>query len=227
MHHLLIALSIGLAGSLHCIGMCGPLVAALHVGGRLHMKRSLIYHSGRILGYALFGALMGLIGYSMRLVITQEWLAVVAGSLLLLTFLWPTTIQRLPARWGQPMRNLRQQWMQWWHTGHPGIVLGMGLLNAFLPCGLVYSALAASIITASPWMGALFMALFGLANTPALFFSSHIIRALQERFGQRHKRQIQIVLMAFALLIVLRGAGLGIPMVSPKLSDTQHSCCHR
>lgn len=227
MHHLLIALSIGLAGSLHCIGMCGPLVAALHVGGRLHMKRSLIYHSGRILGYAIFGASMGFLGYSMRMVITQEWLAVVAGSLLLLTFLWPSALQRIPNRWGEPIRRLRQKWMQWWHTGHPSIVFGMGLLNAFLPCGLVYSALAASIITASPWMGALFMALFGLANTPALFFSSHIIRALQERFGQRHKRHIQIVLMAFAFLIVLRGAGLGIPMVSPKLSVTEHSCCHR
>jgi uncharacterized protein len=225
MHHLIIALSIGLAGSLHCIGMCGPLVSALHVGGALHMKRSLIYHGGRILGYALFGAVMGVLGYSMRLVVTQEWLALIAGSILLITFLWPSFLQRLPTQWGAPVRQLRQKWMQWWHTGHPGVVFGMGMLNAFLPCGLVYSALAASIITASPWMGALFMALFGLANTPALFFSAQIIRMLQERFGHRHKRHIQIILMAFAFLIVLRGAGLGIPLVSPKISNTENTCC--
>lgn len=227
MNPLIIALSIGLAGSLHCIGMCGPLVTALHVGGRLHTSRSLLYHSGRLLGYAVLGLIMGTLGYSMRLVVTQERLALIAGAVMLITFLWPVQQRWIPPTWSSTLRNLRQYWMKWWQSGHPGIVMGMGLLNAFLPCGLVYTALAASMLTASPWIGAVFMALFGLANTPALLFSSQAIRFIQDRFGSRHRKHVQWAFMALAMLIVLRGAGLGIPYVSPNITAAEHSCCHR
>jgi sulfite exporter TauE/SafE len=224
MHYTWIALTIGLAGSLHCVGMCGPLVSALHVGAKGFRSKTIWYHSGRALGYAVLGAIMGLVGYSMSLVVTQQWLAMIAGLTMIASMAWPTKWRIVPRAFASWMHHIRQRYMQWWQNGNSSIAVIMGILNAWLPCGLVYTALAASVVTASPLHGAIFMALFGLANTPALLMSTGLMRLIQVRFG--NKKNVQVFLMVFALLIALRGAGLGIPYVSPNLHHTSNSCCH-
>jgi uncharacterized protein len=224
MHYTWIALTIGLAGSLHCVGMCGPLVSALHLGASGFRAKTIWYHAGRAMGYAILGAVMGLVGYSMHLVVTQQWMALIAGLTMIASMAWPRQWRFMPQSFVRWMHQIRQRYMQWWQNGKPGISLILGALNAWLPCGLVYTALAASVLTASPLHGAIFMALFGLANTPALLMSAGVIRIIQKRFGKT--KNVQIFLMVFALLIVLRGAGLGIPYVSPILHGTSHSCCH-
>ena len=84
--NLITPLTIGLVGSLHCIGMCGPIALALPLKGKSNIQRTfglLLYNSGRILTYALFGTLFGLLGKSFHLAGLQRQVSVFLGALII------------------------------------------------------------------------------------------------------------------------------------------------
>jgi uncharacterized protein len=221
-----LGLTIGFAGSLHCIGMCGPLMTAMHLGGSLPPRRAIVYHIGRTIGYGILGLFMGLLGYSLRFALTQQWIALVIGVTLMLGWLIPIK-KNLPIPWITSRIHLwRQKGMRLWKTNRWDITIGAGILHAWLPCGLVYTALATSVLMPSTTATIVFMMLFGLANTPALWFSGSLMHFLRKTLGQKRQRHIQWTLMALALLLMLRGAGLGIPYISPQLGFSHHNCCH-
>lgn len=223
----------GLVGSLHCLGMCGPLVLGLHgsgggTGGRV------AYHVARAGAYALLGALLGAVGEGLALAGWQRGLSIGAGLLILLLAARAGWLERaqgwlsgVAARGLAPgLRRARQR------GGWSGQALA-GFLNGWLPCGMVYVALAASTATGSAAAGAGFMALFGLGTLPAMLGVS-----LGGRFlGQRLRGRLQPVLrgwmLVLGLLLVLRGVDLGIPYLSPQLPDAvateveEAHCCSR
>ena len=161
---------LGLAGSVHCIAMCGPLAMAMH--GARDTRAAAIYHAGRVLMYVAAGALAGLAGHAVSTAGLGRALSIGAGVLLIamaVTRLRPGLVSTaggagITRLLGRAMRGLRDLSQTRPRAG----VLAAGALNALLPCGLLYAALAAAAALASAADAALFMAAFGAATAPAL-----------------------------------------------------------
>jgi sulfite exporter TauE/SafE len=182
------ALATGVVGSLHCVGMCGPLAMALPVGRLPRSQRGLaigLYHSGRVTAYSGLGLLMGSIGQGFRLAGLQRSVSIAAGLFLLIWTLFQHGKFRglsmsPPASWVKKTmsRFLQSPTLQ--------AFAGLGFLNGLLPCGFLYVALTGAITTGSATTGAFYMALFGVGTVPALllvrFVPNLFPMALRRRF---------------------------------------------
>lgn len=215
------ALVLGLLGSFHCLGMCGPIAFVLPLNKDNKIKSFLqifLYHFGRIISYALIGLLFGLLGKGLFISGLQQKLSIIIGALMILIVIIPASFfnrfnltKPLYFAVGKVKSNL-------------GIYLKksslkaffvVGFLNGFLPCGLVYMALFAAISTGSSISGALYMTLFGLGTVPmmtaALLFGSFIKLSIRNKI----QKAIPIFVVIIGLLFILRGLGLGIKYISP------------
>ena len=218
------AAMLGLAGSLHCVGMCGPIALALpRPPGptRSLLAGRLLYNLGRAVTYAAMGAVFGLLGQSLLLAGWQRGLSITAG-VLILAYVLSTWLGR--GRWSlesaalrfiAPVQRTLGRLLQRTSTGG---LLVVGLLNGLLPCGLVYVALAGAAATGSAWGGAGFMFIFGLGTLPMMLAISLVGPSLYGRFRGRFQRVIPLALGVMAVLFILRGLELGIPYVSPNLA---------
>ena len=86
------ALMTGLVGSLHCIGMCGPIAIALPLGNKSPLARfagSFVYNLGRVLTYAMLGAIFGLLGKGIEMAGFQQWASILLGSAMILSIVAP------------------------------------------------------------------------------------------------------------------------------------------
>jgi sulfite exporter TauE/SafE len=211
--------------------MCGPLVSALETitapdKWRMHQW---LHHSGRWLTYALLGIAAGSVGQTFAALGFQRWIVLIAGIGMLSMLLIPA----LGHAGLQPAQRLsgvvRKQLGKMMHIRNPRYRFAVGMLHGLLPCGLVYAALAGAVATTSAWQGMLFMTVFGIATTPALLAVSRIMNWLKQRFNITSIKHVQGALMIVAVLVMLRGANLGIPMLSPKVntSKAQMECCHK
>lgn len=230
---LLAAFMLGIAGSLHCIGMCGPIALALPrgeggvvtlVGGRV------LYQVGRISVYMLLGMLAGLGGSIVAIAGYERFVSVIAGSLMIVAvvvqLLWHTSIlpvERLAA-WTGP---LRAKVMPLLRRHSPVAMIGLGALNGLLPCGLVTVALMGSIGAATPVGGATFMAAFGLGTVPVMLALAVGVRLLPQWVRLKHRLVVPAVALVLGLVFVLRGSALGIPYLSPEAPSHAKtaSCC--
>lgn len=197
----------GLISSLHCVGMCGPLVAALPVGRLARPKRGLaigLYHTGRIATYSTLGALAGTMGFGLHLLGWQRPLAVFCGVVLL-----AGSIGR--SGWAA---GLRWPWLNRWITttfGHrlrqPGWAgfAGLGVLNGLLPCGFTYVALAGTLTTDTPLAGATYMLLFGIGTLPALLGVNALAVWLTMVGRRRLNRALSLATVVVGLLLIGRG----------------------
>lgn len=222
------AFMLGLAGSLHCAGMCGPLALALpHPGGGAHgfIASRLAYNLGRIVTYTSLGLVFGLLGKSLALAGVQRWLSLGAGTLILLGLLFATKLGA-----GTPVVRV----IHWLKSSFGRLLqrrtlgsLGLlGLLNGLLPCGLVYAACAGAAATGSLLAGMTYMALFGLGTLPLMLGIGLSGRAVSASFRFRLQTLTPASLAIVALLLILRGLSLGIPYLSPDLTAADPACCH-
>jgi uncharacterized protein len=230
---------VGLFGSLHCVGMCGPIVAALPQGkgGRLpFLVGRLLYNFGRVLSYALIGLFFGLLGKSVFVAGYQQALSITVGVLIIFAVL-------LPARYSQGVVAalglqrvygfLSRSWGMLFRDGSQRSLLTIGFLNGFLPCGFVYLAIAGALATGSALNGAAYMASFGVGTIPILLAFSYIGNVVGTKFRAVFARAIPALAVTLALLFILRGMSLGIPILSPKITydvasgTTKHSCCEQ
>lgn len=213
----------GFVGSLHCIGMCGPIVLALPAG-RNHwpafLAGRLLYNLGRVLTYTLMGGAVGLLGAGILLPVFQQNLSIVAGVLIILSVVArrfinfslpiPTfitdTLHRIQAGIAALLRE----------QSTSGLFL-LGILNGLLPCGFVYVAMAAAAVTAHVVGGMIFMAGFGLGTIPAMLGFALSPRILSSSVRTRIARVLPVFTILVGVLLILRGLNLGIPFVSPKL----------
>lgn len=197
----------GLAGSLHCVGMCGPLAMALPVG-RLPRYQRLwalgLYHTGRIAAYALLGLVTGLLGQGLLLAGIQGPVSIASGLLLLVyTLTNRTHLYKLRSsravRWvTAPMARLLQ---------NPTLasITGMGFLNGLLPCGFVYVALAGALNNPTPPDGALYMVFFGLGTLPALLGIRLAPDLLPPALRQRLSPALPVATALLAIFLIVRG----------------------
>jgi sulfite exporter TauE/SafE len=214
---LLTAFLLGLAGSLHCAGMCGPLVLALAKAGpaKHHGPADpIVYHAGRLASYSLLGLMVGWLGHAFVTAGFQAWLSILLGVTLLAG--WVVSA-RLPLatpvwRWIAVLKRAMQSSLRRNALSSQAV---MGALNGLLPCGLVYIAAVGAIATGHPASGMAYMACFGLGTWP-LMLGVHIAGRrfpLPARLPLHRVTSAAILLMA--VLLIFRGLGLGIPFVSP------------
>jgi hypothetical protein len=214
------AFVMGLAGSLHCVGMCGPLALSLPVSHSNSLSRisgGLIYNIGRILSYTIMGLAFGSAG---SLIIAAKWqssLSIVLGTIILVFLFVPKKYIHFTgtAALTKPFMILRQQLGKLFHSRKLSSLFFIGVLNGFLPCGLVYLALSSSVIAASPLNGALFMLSFGTGTLPMMFSTVLMGNYLNQSVRQKLQKAVPVLLFVMAALLILRGMNLGIPFVSP------------
>lgn len=215
------AFVVGLLGSGHCLVMCGGVATALELavepGSVSRLASRSGYQAGRLLGYATAGAVAGGLGSSLLNQLSAELALSIARSLqaimLILLGLYLSALWRAPLaaieRWGgriwRAMAPLRSRLMP--VRGFSG-ALRMGLLWGFLPCGLVYSALALSLASGSAGAGALTMLAFGAGTLPAVVMISALAnRATSAAANQTVRRIAGMLILASGVLMGLHAAG--------------------
>lgn len=221
------AFILGLVGSLHCAGMCGPLALALPGAAASPARFAfgrMAYNAGRIVTYCGLGLLFGLFGKTLLLAGVQRWVSIFLGVVLIVGLfasrrlaLWkPATllVNQLKSRMS---RLLRQRSLV--------SVGALGLLNGMLPCGLVYVAAAGAAATGRILNGAVYMAAFGAGTLPMMLAIGLGGRLVPLSFRLKLRAAIPVSVFLLGTLLILRGMSLGIPYVSPNLAAG--SCCHR
>jgi uncharacterized protein len=104
------------------------------------------------------------------------------------------------------------------HNPKPTALFATGFLNGLLPCGLVYMALAGAAITGRGLEGATFMAAFGAGTVPAMLATTYLGQWLKQPLRIKLRKIYPVLMALMAILLILRGLNLGIPMLSPKLN---------
>lgn len=216
------ALTMGIVGSLHCVGMCGPIILSIPWSNTQKALQISLYHVGRATTYAIMGALVGGVGQLFLPKDLGVWPALISGSVLVLVFLaqsFPRVLQnnRFPAS------SIAGFFRSFLKMDSVFSRFFMGMVNGILPCGMVYSALAVAILYHNALYSGLFMFLFGIGTSPLLVLLSRIKMYLSKYPFFKREKTIRFALLILGLLIILRGANLGIPMISPKVN----TCCAR
>ena len=165
----------GLAGSLHCVGMCGGFPLALaRAGAPRPWLRQWLYNAGRLNTLVFIGALSGGLGAAFvasgPVAGFERLLAIVAGSLMILVGLEGLgLLGRVSARFASLVQATVGRWLSGVIAApSPAAPLALGVLNAFLPCHLIYAFAASAAATASVGRGMLVMLAFGLGTFPAM-----------------------------------------------------------
>lgn len=229
------AISLGLLGSFHCIGMCGPIALALPVHQFSQFKKYLaifLYNVGRVATYTLLGLLFGLLGQSFYLGGFQQTLSVAVGVLLLLSVVFSQTNWiRLPAL-GFVYRFINSVKLQLGNLfNRKGLhfLFLIGLLNGFLPCGLVYLGIAGAVATGHFIKGAEFMLYFGLGTIPVMYSVAFLGQFISIKHRNFIRRSMPVVVAVMATLLIVRGLNLGIPYLSPQFEKDSRevTCCEK
>lgn len=225
----------GLISSLHCIGMCGPIAMMLPVDRDNSAKKVtqiLTYHIGRLTAYAMIGFLFGLLGKGLFLAGIQQELSLFIGIMMILIIVIP---ERTFAKYNfsKPLYRLLSYvktalGSQFKKRSYSSLFT-IGLLNGFLPCGLVYVALFGAIAMQSVSLGIFYMILFGLGTVPMMSSVVYVNSFLTISFRSKIQKVIPYVAILIGILFIFRGLGLGIPYVSPSnlnLFVQQQPNCH-
>lgn len=219
---LVAAFTIGLLGSLHCVGMCGPIALALPVAGQGSGGRflaALLYNIGRVITYALLGVLFGSLGQALWLAGLQQALSISFGVFILLIVLVPIIASRFftpPPLYRKAVNKLQSTMAGQLKKHGVASLFGIGLLNGLLPCGFVYIGLAGATATGHWYSGAAYMALFGLGTLPLMTLLIMVKNQISLSLRRNLTKALPYAMAVIGALFIVRGMGLGIPYLSPK-----------
>lgn len=215
------ALLFGLISSFHCIGMCGPIAMMLPLD-RQNPARKVIqllaYHGGRIISYGILGGIFGIFGRGLFLAGIQQRLSIIIGVMMILFVATPflsakfatlstplnTIVSSIKTSLGKRLRDKS-----------PRSLLTLGILNGFLPCGLVYAALFGALAMQNAYMGVAYMMLFGVGTIPLMAGTSLLVLNVSNALRYRMQTIVPIAVSIIGLVFIARGLGLGIPYLSP------------
>lgn len=229
------AFILGLVGSFHCVGMCGPIAFALPVSKRSPaqlIKSRVLYNLGRVITYTFLGVIVGVLGRGVVLSGAQQWLSIIVGVAILLFFVLPKSMtNRLDVL--RPVQkivfHIKQKLGHLFKQKNAKAYVLIGLLNGFLPCGLVYLAMAGAIATGDIWLAMGYMALFGLGTFPVMLTVALAGNFIKPQFKTRMYKLVPVFTVTLAVLLIIRGLNLGIPYLSPKIVKHRHhtsiECC--
>lgn len=217
---------LGLASSLHCVQMCGPIVLTYSAALGEAFKKSdsgsatlsallrnhLAYNGGRILTYSLLGAVAGLaggaVGWIGEVAGFSHVLALVSGGLMIVvglsmlgvipTYVLGSTLFRIPAL-------VLRRVSRFLSAPGSGNRLLLGLALGFLPCGLIYAALLRAMATRSAAAGAATMAAFGLGTATSLLALGMFSSAIRFRLNRWGGQVAAIGVTLMGLVLIWRG----------------------
>ena len=218
---LISAFILGLLGSFHCVGMCGPIAFMLPVDRNNTYKKVTqisLYHIGRLLSYSIMGLVFGLIGKGLNMFGFQQQLSIIIGVVMIIVVLIPyktfnkynaskpiyKVISKVKSALGSALKKKTSD-----------TFLTIGFLNGFLPCGLVYMAVFGAIAGGNAAEGSLYMAFFGLGTIPLMTTAIYFSNFLKGAMRQKIQKAIPVFVVLIGVLFILRGLGLGIPYISP------------
>lgn len=201
--------------------MCGPIAMMLPVDRNNPTKKVtqiFTYHIGRLTAYGTIGLIFGLVGKGFFMAGIQQNLSIFIGVAMIAVILIPdktfakynfskpvfVLISKIKATLGSQFRNKSYK-----------SLFTIGLLNGFLPCGMVYVALFGAIAMQNAGFGVLYMVLFGLGTVPMMSSVVYINSYLTLPIRNKIQKVIPYVAVLIGVLFILRGLGLGIPYVSP------------
>lgn len=225
----LVSFILGILGSFHCIGMCGPLVMGIFNQKFLtHPWQYFTYHLGKIIAYAIIGGSIGLIGATFHVFMSQQRVSMLTGFSLLIYVVWSKVAKK------DSMSSKVQSYYTRFRAFFEGAPWPkyylFGFLNGFLPCGLVYVAATSAISTGHVSKSILWMVFFGLGTIPSLSLVLILRNKMASQFQFVFQKLYQNIIFILAVLLILRGLNLGIPYLSPSYdvkSEQVFNCCHR
>ncbi len=214
---LITAFTVGLFGSLHCVGMCGPIALAIPLQGlprNTLFRKTLGYHLGRSLTYASLGLLIGLGGEAIRFAGMQRWFAFLTGVTLILIALLSLPIENklnntfIIRRLVSKVRSLLNKVLS---NASEINTFRLGMLNGLLPCGLVYLALVGAMSLGTLWQSVLYMFLFGLGTAPLLIFATMGGGIAGASIRNKFRRAYPYLLILLAILFISRALNFDVP----------------
>ncbi|MBD1430982.1 MULTISPECIES: sulfite exporter TauE/SafE family protein [Sphingobacterium] len=229
MSYNLLGFFMGLFGSIHCTLMCGPLLFALQQHQQFSFSVALnkiLYQVGRILTYGLIGLLFGVLGSSIALKGSQQGFSIFTGVILILIGISYAFMHKFPAlaafqtKTIQPFAKAMGKWLY-----KPNGSFIAGILNGFLPCGMVYMAVASAMNAETSLLSLQFMVCFGLGTLPLMLLFSLLTTLPKKLFKFKFSSVLPLLYILMGLWFMLRGANLDIPYLSPLLQiDGAISC---
>lgn len=215
------AIILGLISSLHCIGMCGPIAMMLPVDHSNETKKVLqilVYHIGRVTAYSSLGFVFGLLGKGFYLSGMQQHLSIVVGILMIVFVVIPEKklanynfskpifklLSKIKSSLGKQFKNKSFQ-----------SIFTIGLLNGYLPCGMVYVALFGALAMENIAVSTLYMMLFGVGTIPMMTGVVYVSNFISTPVRNSIQKAIPIFAICIGVLFIIRGLGLGIPYISP------------
>jgi len=223
-----IAFMIGLLGSVHCIGMCGPLAFAIPVqqnGFWYLLWDKLVYNLGRTFSYTVLGLVVGLLGKQLWLYDLQQGASILSGILIImaavsrLSHAGASSVSRTGSRIFNPIGSLLSFALKK-HAGN----LVIGVLNGFLPCGFVYVALIGAVNTLSVAGSAQYMFWFGLGTVPLMLAATVGSGFINVSVRRKLNRVVPYFMLCLGVWFVLRGMALNIPYLSPEIKAVPSLC---
>lgn len=228
------ALILGILGSFHCVGMCGPIAFLLPLDRTNSVKKYsqlFLYHIGRLFTYSILGLLFGMLGKGLNLFGFQQKLSIGIGIIMILVIIIPqkhvkrfsiskpiySAISKVKSALGSQLKKRT-----------PDTFFTIGFFNGFLPCGLVYIAVFGAIASGSLVDGSLYMLGFGLGTIPLMTTAVYLGNFLKGELRQKIRKAIPVFVVIVGCFFILRGMGLGIPYVSPtpatEMVDANYNC---
>ncbi len=202
--------TLGILGSFHCIGMCGPI--ALSIPGETHSPfgmfvRGILYNTGRILTYACIGFVFGILGMGATIAGYQNVLSIVLGILIIIFALFPHI--KLPGKakdlYSGFTSKITKHISTLYKRNSRFSSFFIGLLNGFLPCGFVATALATALITSTTFHSAIYMALFGLGTLPVMLMMNMAPGFINPKLRSKLRPFSSYFAIIIGLLLIWRG----------------------
>jgi len=227
------AFLIGFLGSFHCAGMCGPIAISIPHQDKNPLNillNGLSYNIGRIMTYTFLGLVIGLIGKGFFLAGAQRWISMGLGILLLIIALFSINVETKIVK--IKFVNDFNQWLSHnlgflLRSKSRWSIIGIGILNGFLPCGLVYMAIAGALSHSDIWHSVQYMVFFGLGTMPMMLGLSVSGRLIPVKIKNLIRKAYPIFLILFAILFIMRGLNFDVPLEIQLWHDAENmNYCH-
>ncbi len=207
----LLAITMGLLSSFHCLGMCGPIALAIPLGSSSKLGRFvavLVYNIGRATTYSILGFIFGTIATTIYWLGYLKYLSIGAGILMLAYVLFASKIEQQISKsthLNTFLHGLKARMGTQLIQKNNFARFSLGLLNGLLPCGMVYLALVSSMATGGNLQSALFMFIYGLGTFPMMIGVGYFKEFITPAIRSKMRRLLPFILSFLGMLLILRG----------------------
>jgi uncharacterized protein len=201
------ALLMGLAGSLHCVGMCSPLSVAISGITKRAWINRLVYNGGRIFTYGIAGAIVSSLGILIPPGNAQDIISLTLGVLLIIAGVAGIKGIQIPALtvvMGRVVAFLRTQFSVYIKRKNFWSTWMLGMLNGLLPCGLTFIALTFCLTLQGPVSGFNFMILFGAGTLPAMIGLPSLLTFAANKFHFSLSRALTLLLLVSGSVLIVK-----------------------